>query len=352
MEEPTNTLTIAPLWRRGLGAGLDALLLTLIGNLLGALYRNEFIAFGYGGRMIGLFLFCAYIGGQNSLLGRGQTFGKRLARTRVVDANGQLLALERGMLRAFVLALPLLTSGIFVAEASPFTSLVLTGLLSVISVGLGGAIVYLYLFNRGTGQSAHDLIAGSFVVIANQADGAPPRRTVWRGHLVVLGLWLLLPLSVGPTLWWFWSGGFDWQKVFRLQQTLQESIGTQRVEVMHGQFNFLTADGSKAAARYLQVGAYYPKRLDSFEDAADEIATIVLTDPAAQETDAIRITVAYGFDILIASRFWSQSFVRSPADWQQHLRDKGLVTPPTQARHLLSPPSSAMGLLAMVRPWR
>src|SRR5436190_608719 len=135
MEQVAEPLpALAPLWRRGLAAAFDILLLTLVGNLLGAMYRDDFIALGYSGRVIGLLLSCAYLGGQNSVLGRGQTFGKRLARLRVVDAVGQPLPLVRSIVRAFVLVLPALTSGIFVSQASPLLSLALTGVLSLISV--------------------------------------------------------------------------------------------------------------------------------------------------------------------------------------------------------------------------
>jgi len=316
-------------WRRALSGGIDAAVLALVGNLLGAIFRNEFIAAGYGGRLVGLLLICAYIGGQNSVLASGRTFGKRLMRLRVVDAAGQPLSLERSLLRAFILALPLLSGGVFVAQRSPVISLLATGLLSVVSAGLAGALLYLYIFNRGTRQSVHDWAAGSFVVDAGETR-APGNRRIWRGHQILLALWLLVPLTVGPVLWWFWSGGFDWQRVFRLQEKVQQSTGDARVEVLHGEFHFLTRSGGTAATRYLQVGVYFPYRVDSFEEAADRVAAVVLKDPAASEADAIRITVSYGFDLLIASRTWSRSFVRTPEDWRQHLQQQTDAPLPTQ----------------------
>jgi hypothetical protein len=69
--------------------------------------------------------------------------------------------------------------------------------------------------------------------------------------------------------------------VFRLQESLQESVGTDRIEVAHGQFNFLDQGQSRRAVRYLQIGAYYSKRIESFEDTADAVAAVALADPAA-----------------------------------------------------------------------
>lgn len=327
---PTPTLTPAPFWRRALAASVDLLLLLLLGNLLAAFYRNELIAMGPGARLIGLLMFCAYIGGQNSVLGSGQTFGKKLLRIRVVSRNGDSLPLERGLLRAFLLVLPALVSGISITEESLIVSLTLTGLLSVINVGGATALLYLYACNRRTGQSLHDLLVGSYVVRA-EGHGMPPSAPLWRGHQYVCALLLLLPLAIGPSMWWFWSGGFDWQRIYRLQQKLRASAGTDRVDVMHGQFHFLKRDGVTSSTRYLQIGAWYSRRLDSFEEVADVIAAVVIAEPVALEADAVRITVGYGFDVLLASRYWSKSFVRTPEEWERHLREKHGATSDTQA---------------------
>lgn len=355
-EQPLDTesgqiLTPAPLWRRTLAGSFDLLLLVLLGNVLGAFYRNELIAMGPGARLIGLLMFCAYIGGQNSLLGKGQTFGKRLLRIRVVGRDGESLPLERGMLRAFLLVLPVLVSGISISEESLVVSLVMTGLLSVINVGIAAAILYLYLCNRRSGQSLHDLLAGAYVVRAGRV-GLPPAAPLWRAHLVAVGTLILLPLAIGPSMWWFWSGGFDWQRIYHLQQTLRASVGTERVDVMHGQFHFLKRDGLPANTRYLQIGAWYSRRIDSFEEIADTIAAVVIADSVAHEVDAIRITVGYGFDVLLASRYWSKSFVRTPSEWGTRLNESSGSTPVAPAWNRHNPLASGRKLAVskQVRP--
>ncbi len=56
--------------------------------------------------------------------------------------------------------------------------------------GLVSAIVYLYIVHLSTRQSHHDVIAGTFV-----AQKAPPGQVVgsiWRLHLMVVGIWLVV----------------------------------------------------------------------------------------------------------------------------------------------------------------
>jgi hypothetical protein len=76
--------------------------------------------------------------------------------------------------------------------------------------GFGDAIVYLYIFNRRTRQSLHDLIVGTFVTQTTPrrtynlhdliaavfvSQRPPPGQVVgsiWRPHLIVVGVWLVL----------------------------------------------------------------------------------------------------------------------------------------------------------------
>jgi hypothetical protein len=132
-------------------------------------------------------------------------------------------------------------------------------------------------------------------------------------------------------LWWKWSGGSDWQNIFALQQRLQSRLQEARVSVMRGRFESSGTDAAPTAVRYLQVSVVYPRRIDSFAAAGDAVAAAVLEDADAAQVDELRITVSYGFDILIASRYWAESFVHTPEQWLQRLRQS---TPPapTQAR--------------------
>ena len=58
--------------------------------------------------------------------------------------------------------------------------------LSVLVFAVALAIVYLFIFNRKTRQSLHDLVVGSYVVKAKDEGMAPAAGLIWRGHYAVM----------------------------------------------------------------------------------------------------------------------------------------------------------------------
>ena len=72
-------------------------------------------------------------------------------------------------------------------------------LINALVFGLGGAILYLYLFNGVTRQSLHDLVAGTYVV-RETAEAELEVDPVPRVHLVVAAAWIGLVFLVSPAL--------------------------------------------------------------------------------------------------------------------------------------------------------
>lgn len=311
---------LAPQWRRLAAAAIDVALLALITNLLAVFQRDLLVSLGHGGRLIGLLLGLAYLGGRNSVLGQGQTLGKRLLGLRTVGADGEPVPFERSLLRSALLLLPLLTSGLPFESESPVVSLVGTGLLSLLSVGLGGTILYLYLFDRQRGQSVHDRIAGTWVVDAT-LDGPVVRPPLWKGHVAAIGVLLLVPVLAGPTLWWFWSGGFDWDTVLGLRRSLSAHMAPARVDVFQSRFHLPDKEGRITTTRYLRIDVVLPEATNAFEERANEVMRAALPHPFVKEADLVHVTVAYGFDLLFASRYWRKDFARPPAVWEDRLRE-------------------------------
>jgi uncharacterized RDD family membrane protein YckC len=182
--EPAPAGEIAGFWRR-LGAfAIDLILLMIIGAVLGVLLFDPLARMGAYARLIGFAIALAYFGICNSRLTGGQTLGKQWLGVRVVDANGQPLSLPRSLLRYIVLGAPFFLSGIAPESQEGMTSAL--GFLYALAVGGSAlAIVYLYLFNRRTRQSLHDLVVGSYVVRA-APNVATPFPILWRGWSVPL----------------------------------------------------------------------------------------------------------------------------------------------------------------------
>lgn len=176
---------IAGFWKRLLALIIDSLLLGAVGFLLGLMFFDQFARLGGWGRLVGFIIALLYFGVFNSSIGKGQTIGKRITSIKVVDREGQFLSPQKSFLRSTILEVPFFLNGALIPPSVLISPLgVLVGL---IIFGIGGAIIYLYIFNRRTRQSLHDLAAGSFV-IRSFAAAPPVAIGISKFHIVVVGV--------------------------------------------------------------------------------------------------------------------------------------------------------------------
>ena len=186
-------MIIAGFWRRLAAFLIDVLLIGIVGFGSGYFLFNFYMSLGLGGLLIGLAVATAYFGLLNSSLGGGQTFGKRLLGTRVVDAAGNPIPVGRSVLRYLILAFPFflnkaVTDGLV-------ANLWVGGVLMIPVVAGFAAFAYLLIFNRRTRQLVHDLILGTFVVRSSSPRPALAPH-LWSGHLIVVAVLCALVLAV------------------------------------------------------------------------------------------------------------------------------------------------------------
>jgi len=170
---------ISGFWRRIVALCLDTLILGVAGLVLGLVLESTFVQMGAWGRLVGFAIALIYFGIMNSSIAGGQTIGKMALKLRVVNANGRPISIGKSLFRYFILATPFFLNG------AQFPNELMTSFfmypLSLIIFGGIFSIVYLYVFNRTTRQSLHDLLAGTFVVNANVEKHVA--GTVWRVHI-------------------------------------------------------------------------------------------------------------------------------------------------------------------------
>jgi hypothetical protein len=66
-------------------------------------------------------------------------------------------------------------------------------LLSLFLFGFGLSIVYLFVFNRNTRQSLHDIIAGTYVILKN-IESPETIKPIWSVHYIICGILIVLAL--------------------------------------------------------------------------------------------------------------------------------------------------------------
>jgi uncharacterized RDD family membrane protein YckC len=309
-----DTAAFAGFWRRIAAFVVDALVLGLIGYVLGLVFFDTLVHLGPWGRCVGFVVAFLYFVPQESGRAGGQSLGKRLLRIRVVDAAGKPLSVERSAARFAVFGVPYFLNG----AVLPMGLATFAGGFPLALLALGGvlALGYLLVFNRRTRQSLHDLATGAFVVrLVDGQRAAPPTLRAWRGHLVVVGLLFLMagatPLLLPQLMRVPMFAGLQalYARIAKEPEVRAVNVyeltttrygmggqGTQRVLLIQVSIDGPVADGMPLATRLAGIA------LATYAGAADE--------------DRISVRLARGFDIGIASAWNANEIVFTPAQWR------------------------------------
>lgn len=300
-EEKKQFKWISGFWRRIGALLIDALILGIFGQILGIFFEGFFVGIGLWGRLIGFSIALIYFGILNSKITNGQTIGKRLLKIRVVNKYNDPIGIPRSVLRYTILSIPFLLNGADLPDAFLFSFGAY--ILSLIVFGGMFSILYLYLFNRLTRQSFHDLFAGSYVVNTS-ADFEIPEN-IWKPHYYVVGLFCIVALLV-PVL----TGSLAKQKqfsgLFETRSAIMENFNVASAGVSYGTSTFTSNTSGTQTTSYVSANVSLRKDDISDESLAKSIAkTIKENYSDARNKNVIQVNLIYGFDIGIASR-WSK----------------------------------------------
>jgi hypothetical protein len=183
--------------------------------------------------------------------------------------------------------------------------------LEIAAFAVGGAIIYLYLFNRVTRQSFHDLIARTYV-IDSATQGKVGVGPVWKGHLIVLAALLLVTLGVSKVVELRLERSRDFSVLFSIIEKLTNSRMVYSASAIE-----MAAMGTDGTNHYLVVSARWKGRPGNLQRATKEIASMVLDqDPNILGQQVLVVNVTYGFNIGIASAWRGYTARGTPAEWR------------------------------------
>lgn len=296
--EENHKKWISGFWRRIFALFIDSLILGAVGFGLGIAFESQFAEMGSWGRAIGFSIALTYFGLMNSVLGNGQTLGKRILNIRVVDSTGSCISVSKAFIRYCIFALPFLFNGAqFTSQA--YVSFLLYPLSLIVFGGLF-SITYLYLFNRRTRQSLHDLAVGSFVVNVN----SPVETTspIWKGHFIVTTAILVVALIL-PVIANSFAASFPFKELASTQKELSSIPEVRFASISTGETTVSTIKSGSKTARYISAQVFVDKSLIKDVVFAKNLAEIVsLNFPDYESKNIVQIVLTYGFDIGI----WSQ----------------------------------------------
>lgn len=310
--EQENQKWIAGFWRRIGALVIDALVLGVVGLALGLAFETLFVQMGGWGRLVGFAISLVYFGVMNSSVANGQTFGKKLLTIRVVNSSNNTISLLRSLARYTILAAPISLNGAMITNDALLSYLLYP--LSIIIFGGLLSTIYLYVFNRTTRQSLHDLIVGTYVV--NAAAPQQELHSVWRVHLIVVAV-LVIASAIAPIFTKNLAQQEPFKDLLSTQIALMEYSVVRHAGLSVGSSTTMnTNDGAKTTT-YLNARVFIlEKNVDDVELARNLAKVVMANYTDAKDKNVIQVTLTYGYDIGIWSRWFNHTHAFKPADLQ------------------------------------
>ena len=318
-EPPTavsESKAICGFWRRIFAFLIDVLFLFILLTIFGPLGRALISeAHEWIWEAAESLIFILYFGLFNSQHGKGQTIGKRLTKIKVVGQHGKNISFTMSCLRAAILFL------IFVLETPAFLENIHTFRhINLLGIGAAGAAIYLYIFNRRTRQSLHDLAVGTFVVSSQHSEKVHLPE-VWKVHYALAGVLALTLIVINYGAQVFMKGflpTFE-SRMERLQPMRDEIYKISRVKEV------LTNEEMVENKRYLQVVVIWEEQPKDLEKAGLKIAAIALKeDPDVMSLDTLSVVfrvVSRKKFLSFQSEGWKDYYAarHSPEEWKKIL---------------------------------
>lgn len=310
MTEGKQIKWISGFWRRIGALIIDTIILGIIGQCLGFFLETLLVEIGVWGRLVGFSIALVYFGILNSKIGRGQTLGKKILKIKVVDSNNELIGPLKSFARYSVLAIPFSLNGAQFPDESMSSFAVY--ILSMIVFGGLFSIFYLYLFNRVTRQSLHDIATGTYVV--NVADEKQSVGNIWKPHYIIVSLFFVAAAIV-PVF----TGRLAKQEPFvdllQSRTLLMNNPAVKNATVSYGTSTFTSTNSGTTETKYVNAQVYLSKNETSNKELAQSLAVLIVENYTdALTKDTINVKLIYGFDIGIASRWNSHGHKFNPAE--------------------------------------
>ena len=290
---------ICGFWRRIGALFIDTLVLGVFGYVVGLFLEDTFVQLGGWGRLVGFVVSITYFAVMNSYLSNGQTIGKKLLNIRVVDASNSTISLPKSFVRYSFIAVPFSLNGAQITNEALLSYLMYP--LSFIIFGGLFSISYLYIFNRVTRQSLHDLAVGTYVVNSEASSEELP--SVWKPHLaVVTGLFIVAALV--PVLTSDIAKTDPFKGLLITQAAINNIESVKYAGVTEGSTTYTSSDSGTNTTTYVNTQAFLSNNNVDDSGFAKKLAKIIInTYPESLNKDFIQVTLTYGYDIGIASKW-------------------------------------------------
>jgi len=301
---------ISNFWRRIGALLIDTLLLGIFGYVIGLVLESTFVQLGGWGRLVGFTIALIYFGIMNSSITGGQTLGKKALKIRVVDNSNSTISIGKSTLRYVVLATPFSLNGAHFSNEAMLSYLIYP--LSFIIFGGLFSIIYLYIFNRNTRQSLHDLAVGSFVVNADVEKQEIEK--VWNVHIVIVAL-LFVVAAIVPAFTSQLAQSEPFKEMLSVQSALLSEPNVTYATITTNTTTFSSIKEDTKTTTYVSSQVFLGSNNVTDAEFARQLASIIIAKyPEATNKDTIQIILTYGYDIGISSKWYSHTHNFDPSE--------------------------------------
>ncbi|WP_413701977.1 hypothetical protein ACLKMH_10890 [Psychromonas sp. KJ10-10] len=138
--------------------------------------------------------------------------------------------------------------------------------------------------------------------------------SVWKPHLVVV-----IGLFIVATLVPAFTSDLAKSEPFKAMLATQEAINNNELvkyaTVTEGSTTFTSTDSGSKTNTYVNIQAYiYKNNVEDFDTAKQLAQTIIKTYPESLNKNLIQVTLKYGYDIGIVSKWNSYNYQFNPKE--------------------------------------
>jgi len=193
-------------WRRLAAFIIDIIILVIVAIIISLFLNDVFVQWGGNLWYVGFVIAGAYFVTRNSIIGKGQTIGKKILKIRVLNENGEYLSLTQSFLRYLILSFIIFVRGI---TETVYSLLKQNYLLLIISfsivtlffaIGITGPIIFTD-YKRGL----HDYLARSVVIKSiddeyTRFSGIDTLSSAFSKHKIGFGITLIIFLGLSLSI--------------------------------------------------------------------------------------------------------------------------------------------------------
>lgn len=299
--------------KRLFGFIIDIFIIGLFGYLSGLIFEGFYIQIGNYGKIVGFLITWLYFSIFDSKIFNGQSIGKKICKIKVVNKTNDTLTIKESSLRSLIYSLTVLLNGASFKNMKYFPVIILIG---IILFSIYVLEVYLFIFNKPSKQTLHDLLSKSYVVNieSDKVIDIPQNIKVIRFAFFIPLIIAILTISINVLM----KNTFSY-KMLPLIDNIQNQLPLRNTTINNGMTKSIgPTDNSEF--KYIYLTCIKLNQNDFSDELAVKVAEIVINSQlSVRDGESLIIQINSGYDIGISNKYKNIKYNKPVIDWQKDI---------------------------------